>query len=132
MRTFWILVFGAAICGVHCVAGQGTPEVPVVRIEGQRTNLLPVVGTVYLISGQDLYKGAQNPGPASAELNIAWHIANEFVFRTALQTKYKLPSGSSQLLKGGDALVSFAPKQGDKELTVLVHWKQKTVEIQKL
>lgn len=131
MKAIWVLILSIAIPGVHCLAGEGSPEEPVVRLEGRQTNLFPVVGTVYLISGPDLYKGAENPGPASAELNIAWHIANEFIFRTALHAKYQLPAGSSRLLKDGNALVSFDPKQGDKELTVLVHWRKRTVEIHK-
>ncbi len=129
LRTLAFTVLGAACC-----PGQTNLAFPPVRIEGLQTNLVPVLRTVYLIAGPDLYKSPE-PGPASHQLGIAWRIGNEFVFRTSLRGKYKLPAGRSQLLldsagqQNGDALISFRPKEGDKELTVLVHWRNRTVEI---
>lgn len=131
MKTACLLTLGALLFGASCLGGPAKSVPPIVPIEGRQTNLAPVIGTLYLIAGSDLYTPADNPGPASTELSIAWQIANEFVFRTALQAKYSLPAGSSRLLKNGDALVSFMPKQPGKELTVLVHWKKRTAEIPK-
>jgi hypothetical protein len=131
VKTTYSLMFSVAILSACCFAGQTNSVPQVVHIEGRQTNLFPVIGTVYLISGSDLYKQPENPGPGSKELSIAWQIANEFVFRTALQAKYNLPAGSSRLLANHDALVGFTPKQGGKELAVLVHWNKRKVEIAK-
>jgi hypothetical protein len=101
-----------------------------VRVESLRTNLFPVVGTLYVIAGSDLYQHpAGSPGPASSLLSSAWSIANEFVFRTALRSEYKLPAGGSELFANNDAMVTFMPQKGNKELTVLVRRRNRAVEI---
>ena len=132
MKTFASIVIVAVIC-VPCLADDTNSDSRTVGIESAQTNLKPVVGTVYVLEGPDLYKVAPetNPGPMFVELITAWGVANEFVFRTALQTQYKLPASGWGLLENGDATLSFEPKAGDRELTVLVHRENRGVEIVK-
>ena len=129
-----VLILTLFACSDPCFAG-GTNSIPLkMTVDSVQTNLIPVAGTIYIMTGKDLYrnnaKETHNPGPADANLSFAWDTANEFVFRTALQTQYQLPAGGgSQLHQNGDATVSFMPQKGSKKLTVLVHHGGRAVEI---
>lgn len=123
----WLLVFFVAI--YNCEAETNSSDGLSAIITYQKPDLHPVAGTTYYISKTYLYTGTEDPGPAFAKLNTAWRIANEFVFRTALQAEYYLPAGNSKLIEDENALISFTPKRGNTELTILVNWKNNTVEI---
>jgi hypothetical protein len=124
----FLRILAITVLCASCSPGESNFASPPVRIDGLQTNLFPVLGNLYLIAAPDLYK-PPHPGPALSQLSRAWSIGNEFVFRTALRAKYKLPAGSSRLLQNGDALISFTREEGGKELTVLVHLRSNTVEL---
>jgi hypothetical protein len=63
----------------------------VVKLESKQTDLMPPVQTRYSLVPPMLFKTDES-GPKEESSSKAWAIANEFVFRTALRYRCKLPA----------------------------------------
>ena len=112
-----------------CIAANTNGPTQTVSIASVDTNRVPVAGVVYSVPPPNLYSNdwRTEPGPAHLHLGLAWSTANEFVFRTALRERYKLPGGSSIWNTNGTAVISFSPLRGKGEIRLLV--RERTVEI---
>jgi hypothetical protein len=84
------VVFSAALTS----GAEGSAPV---AIASEQSEFLPREGVRYEIIGRRLYRSddPSNPGPASVITSHAWSEANEFVYRTALRKKCRLPAGST-------------------------------------
>src|ERR1700674_1283053 len=77
-----------------CVAGCQYTSGELPMIDARRSIFVPVADTYYVLEPGDIYqnKDPGNPGPASTEMERAWDMANEFVYRTSLRDRFLLPA----------------------------------------
>ena len=114
------LMLGLVI-GAHCaVAGdKAAPREIPATIEPE---FRPVPEVEYRLAAGTLYHPAPGggAGPAEQATSIAWALANEFVYRTALAKEYVVPAAQAGPVKGGWFRVGFTSKDGKSRLTVEV------------
>lgn len=99
---------------VTASAGTNT----VITLASEQTGIIPQTNSLYRLAPPIIYK-VRDPGPKEVVTSLAWALANEFVFRTGLRDRCKLPSASARPEKGGTAIY-FQSKDGDKQLRVFV------------
>ena len=122
-----VLVAGILACGT--VRAGATDTNVIITIESTQSRLQPQTGVTYRIAANWIYK-TDDPGPAEIQNSSAWHLANEFVFRTSLRDLFALPASSSGKRKEDDLYsVTFARKAGGKELMLLVDQKRETIQM---
>ena len=122
MRHIIQLIVGVVIVTGSAIAGDESPaktprEIPA-KLDAA---FMPEIGIEYTLAAPSLYHPPrESPGPAERDTSIAWHIANELVYRTALAKAYAVPAGQTGLTKTGWYEVRFIGKDGKSQLVVQV------------
>jgi hypothetical protein len=115
-----MLVFAGSACmeNKDVKLGSGNSQTP--EIEARQTDMMPPANTYYRLYPNDIYKkDPRHPGPASVKTSIAWDMANEFVYRTALRRLCQLPAYAAGAEDGGYT-VSFERIGGSGDLKIFV------------
>jgi hypothetical protein len=134
MRTLSIILASACLALTGCGRRsdpvedktQSKTSTPEVRSALDR-EFAPEPGVEYNITGSDIFRTSDS-GPASRDTSIAWSVANEFVYRTALGKEYSLPA-SSVGPDGNRHIAKFTHKQEDKRISVGVNIHTRTATL---
>lgn len=92
---------------------------------------IPQTNTRYSLAGPSLYQvpGGQHAGPAEQFTGMAWSLANEFVFRSALADVFTLPATTAGPAKPGWHRVEFVGKDHQSRLRVEVDLARRLVRL---
>src|SRR5205823_155429 len=115
-----MLVFAGPACVEQKDVKLGSGESQPPEIEARQSDMMPKANTYYRLYPNDIYKkDSSQPGPASVKTSIAWDMANEFVYRTALRRLCQLPANAAGPDDGG-YMVTFERIGGSGELKIFV------------
>jgi beta-lactamase regulating signal transducer with metallopeptidase domain len=88
----------------------------VISVPATQSALSPAANQAYTLAPAPrfLYRPTvADGGPSAVAAGAAWETANEFVFRTALRTAYRLPADATEPEPDGHYLVTFSPLAPD-------------------
>ena len=130
-RLLAILV--ALGCATVYSNAQATNEITAI-LPPVQSELMPTIGTYYLMRPPDVYKAIGEPGPANSKMNTAWSLGNEFIYRTILRADVNLPYTSVGLISNDLYTVGLMNSEGrmlgaltvniTNHAVMLSEWKQ--------
>ena len=125
MKRLLVILIALGCATAYCNAQDTnifTPQLPPVQ-----SDMMPTIGTHYLITPSWIYHSTGDPGPASDDLSKAWDLGNEFVFRTALRNGVVMPATLVDPVSNGWFQVGFKTPEGKDAGLLFVNIKSNTV-----
>ena len=127
MKRMFLFLFIVAAAGcTQPIRNSPAPD-GVVILKPEKSNMMPSVGTRYQLASNPRLFETHQPGPKEKNPSIAWALANEFVFRTALREQCVLPAERVVQHKTG-IMVLFNQNTGKQRTSVFVRSDMKTIE----
>ena len=108
----------------YCNAQAGENSAP--QLPPVQSDIFPAIGVNYVITPPWIYKSTGYPGPAADDMNTAWHLGTEFVFRTALRNGVILPASYVIPVTNDWFHIVFKTSEGKEQGFIFVNIKSNT------